>query len=367
MSTELNYNYELGRLYFKQGDFLNAEPKLEKACRGFFETKDFDRYSESLNYLLRIFAERDDFTRIQEEKERLQDLVVRENISLKPMTLYTLGLCSAYRDGQEGTAIEYFNKALQLALQSDNKIEMCYAIYGLAVTYYNVEQYENALKELQHLEVFFGVVSIPDIEISSRLLHANIYRNRGNFERALELYWKCYELLKIHRNMFLYMYALYGVGSTHQRAGEKQMARMYLELALRSVDEKQYPRLTNRILKHLSGLGDKDSFGDYDLVLETKTNSVVERARGRVDFKNQFILLDLLNLFVKNPGKVFAKDALVRRVWNQEYDPSIHDNKIYVTIKRLRKMIEPDFDKPKYIFRAKNGYYLNKNIRIHLQ
>ena len=44
-----------------------------------------------------------------------------------------------------------------------------------------------------------------------------------------------------------------------------------------------------------------------------------------------------------------------------------HDNKIYVTIKRLRKLIEPDYDKPRYIFRAKNGYYLNKNTKILME
>jgi hypothetical protein len=27
-------------------------------------------------------------------------------------------------------------------------------------------------------------------------------------------------------------------------------------------------------------------------------------------------------------------------------------------------LIEPEIDKPRYIFRAKNGYYLNKNTRV---
>ena len=88
---------------------------------------------------------------------------------------------------------------------------------------------------------------------------------------------------------------------------------------------------------------------------------------GRIDFKNQFILLDLLRLFVQNQGTVYSKEFLVEHVWKQPYDPVVHDNKIYVTIKRLRKLIEPDFDKPKYIFRAKNGYYMNKSARVLLE
>jgi DNA-binding response OmpR family regulator len=77
--------------------------------------------------------------------------------------------------------------------------------------------------------------------------------------------------------------------------------------------------------------------------------------------------LDLLRLFVQNQGHIYSKEYLVENVWKQPYDPAIHDNKIYVTIKRLRKLIEPDYEKPKYIFRAKNGYYMNKAARVHLE
>ena len=77
--------------------------------------------------------------------------------------------------------------------------------------------------------------------------------------------------------------------------------------------------------------------------------------------------MDLLKLFLRNPGQVFSKEALVREVWKQEYDPATHDNKVYVTIKRLRRLIEPDYDRPKYIFRSKNGYYLNKSTKVLVQ
>jgi len=105
----------------------------------------------------------------------------------------------------------------------------------------------------------------------------------------------------------------------------------------------------------------------YDLVFDYSGHAVTERKLGKIDFRNQFILLDLLKVFVQNQGKVYSKEFLVEQVWKQSYDPAVHDNKIYVTIKRLRKMIEPDFDKPKYIFRGKNGYYMNKSAKVFLQ
>ena len=106
---------------------------------------------------------------------------------------------------------------------------------------------------------------------------------------------------------------------------------------------------------------------NYDLIFDLENHSITEKKLGKVDFKNQFILLDLLKLFVQNQGQVYSKEFLVEQVWKQSYDPSVHDNKIYVTIKRLRKLIEPDYEKPKYIFRAKNGYYMNKVARIYIE
>jgi DNA-binding response OmpR family regulator len=155
---------------------------------------------------------------------------------------------------------------------------------------------------------------------------------------------------------------LLNLGRAYKGAGDKEMARIYLSLASRSVDPENMKNLAKNIQIEMEDMGDSGS--DYDLLFDTEKHSVVEKKIGKVDFKNQFILLDLLKLFAQNQGKVYSKEYLVEHVWKQNYDPSVHDNKIYVTIKRLRKMIEPDYDKPKYIFRAKNGYFMNKSARV---
>ena len=137
-------------------------------------------------------------------------------------------------------------------------------------------------------------------------------------------------------------------------------------LAKSSADPENLRYSARIIEKRLAEIGDA-ALMDYDLVFDAVNKQITEKKRGTVDFKNQFILLDLLRLFIKSPGEVHSKEVIVEKIWKQSYDPRVHDNKLYVTIKRLRKMIEPDFDKPKYIFRAKNGYYLNKNARVLLQ
>ena len=358
------YHYEMGRLLYDQAEYSKGLAHLEKACELFIENKQYIRYVDTLNYVLRIWVEQEELSKIQQAKEKLQDLVMKEGLELSSRTHYILGLCSYYREGQEQVALEYFQKALHIALEQDNKVDMSYAIYGIANGLYSAGKLEESLKELYNLEVFFEALSLPDLQVSSRMLNGLIHRNRGNYEKALECFWQSYDMLKSYNSQLLFFNALYGLGSTYLRAGDSNLARLYLQLAVRSINDKELPRMARLLRSTLSELGEHHQDGEYDLVFDPDSNSVVEKHLGRVDFKNQFILLELLHLFLKNPGRAFPKEVLVKKVWNQEYDPRVHDNKIYVTIKRLRQLIEPDFNKPKYIFRGKNGYYLNKAAKV---
>ena len=69
-------------------------------------------------------------------------------------------------------------------------------------------------------------------------------------------------------------------------------------------------------------------------------------------------------LFIKNPGCRFAKEDLALKIWAQEYNPEQHANLVYVSIKRLRTLIEPDFDSPRYILRDRKGYYFNPQASV---
>ena len=356
---------ELGRLYYERCDFGIAIDKFRAASEGFFLEKNFEQYLKCQNFLLRMYAEREEAENIRATKERLQDLVLKEGFDLNAKTYYTLGVCALYKEQRE-LALEYFQKSLSIALATDNKEDICYAINVLAITYYGMDRLQEALKEIYNLQIFFQVLDLPDIRLSSQILNGHILRKMKKYDQALELFWECYDLLRTEKNMFMYVSLLRSLGVTYKEAGEFDMARLYLKLAKKSIDPVNLRYLSRNIDKQLADLGETGR-EDFDLIFDTISNSVTEKKKGRIDFKNQFILLDMLRLFMKQPGVVYSKEHLVKQVWKQDYDPVVHDNKIYVTIKRLRKLIEPDYDKPKYIFRAKNGYYLNKSAKILVQ
>ena len=356
---------ELATLYYERCDFGIAVEKFKDAAEGFFIENRYDLYLKCQNHLLRIFAEREEHENIRVTKERIQDLVLKEGFELTAKTYYTLGICASYK-GQFDVALDYFQKSLAISLAADHKPDICYAINGLARTYYALDRLSEALKEIYNLQVFFQVIPLRDLKISSQMLNGQIFRKMKKYDQALEIFWECYDLVRVEKNMFIYLSLLYGMAITYKEAGETDMARMYLKLAKKSADPDNLKYLSRHIEIQLSEMGIATG-EDYDLIFDAVSNSVMEKKKGRVDFKNQFILLDMLRLFMKQPGAVHSKENLVKQVWKQDYDPAVHDNKIYVTIKRLRKLIEPDYEKPKYIFRAKNGYYLNKNTKILME
>lgn len=67
---------------------------------------------------------------------------------------------------------------------------------------------------------------------------------------------------------------------------------------------------------------------------------------------------DLLELMVKNPGKVYSRDNLLKTVWGADYP--VDARTVDVHVRRLREKIESNPSEPKYIHtRWGVGYYYN--------
>jgi tetratricopeptide (TPR) repeat protein len=357
--------FEIAKLHFARCDFDSAELLLKKSLPVMLSDKNYRLYLDSQNILLRISAEREDFETVSRIKEELQDLILEENLDLNSRTYYVLGISSKYRQ-QDEAALDYFQRALAIALAADHKEDLCFAIAGIAIVYASMNRLSDALREIYNLEVFFGVLDLPDVKLSTQILNGFILTKLERYDQALEVLRGCFETLKVLKNHYMYLHLLYVMGFAHQSMGEIDVAKFYFGLAQASIDQKNLRTLAFDVNARLLELGgSKES--SYDLVFDVREKIVLENRRGKIDFRNQFILLDLLHMFLKTPGSVYSKEQIAQKLWTQEYNPDLHDNKIYVTIKRLRKMIEPDFDKPKYIFRGKNGYYLNKAARILIQ
>jgi DNA-binding winged helix-turn-helix (wHTH) protein len=357
--------FEVGKLHWELGDFIAAIEKLREACVHYQEAGDHRSYIKAQSLILRMYTEMEDAKMVQTTQDGLESYIRRQDIQLSSTAYCTLALCASHKQNFR-LALDYLEKALALALAEDAKEDICYAVHGLAATYCSLGRFEDALREIYNLRVFFQVLKLPEVEISSQIMNGYVFVHLKRFDEAIEVFWKAMDQLKAQKNLYMYVSLLYAMGFTHAESGDSDLARTYLVLAKQMVDPTNFAFLNRRIMEQLKRVSQSDE-PHFDLVFNATNNSVMERKKGRIDFKNQFILLDMLKLFLRNPGEVYSKEDLVKAVWRQDYDPGVHDNKIYVTIKRLRQLIEPDFDKPKYIYRAKNGYYLNRNAKVPVQ
>ena len=356
-------NLNMAKLLFERGDIIRCVELLELHHQSYLE-KGTEYYLECSNFLLRAYAELQDHGKIRDLKNALNAWALEKG-ELTPKTYYTLALCES-QNGQYEAALELCKKSLALALDQNRKNDICYAITGTAISYYQLGRLQEALKEIYNLQIFFDAMELPKLQLTALIVNAHIYRKLEKFPQALEALWNCYEMIKDEKDLYTHFTLLYGLGLTYKESGDLEKARTYLELGVRSIDGKNMKRLHFLLTELLKDV-QKSSKSPYDLIYDVQTHAIIEKTKGKIDFKNQFILLEMLKLFLAHPGRIFSKEELIETIWKQSYNPSVHDNKIYVTIKRLRKVIEPDYNKPKYIFLAKNGYYLSKDLRIDVR
>ena len=367
MQPNMNANrlYEISKLYCDRGDYDLALPNLIEAANLFLTDKNYDQYLKCTQNILRIYAEREDFDQLSALKEKLHDTVIRENIQLNSRVYYVFGIAAVYK-GQTDTALEYFKIALEHALKTDVKEDICYAILGISICYRRQLKFEEALKEIYNLNIFLQFIDNSELKASVLSSNGSILEDLKKYDQALDVFWQAYELTKVTKQLSVSLGILAHIGICLFETSQKDTAKVYFDLVMKGVDANNGKNLISYISKYVQSYK-KSNNENFDLAFDFDNHQIKERQIGIVDFKNQFILLDLLKLFISKQGEVFSKEYLVEHIWKQNYDPETHDNKIYVTIKRLRKMIEPDYDRPKYIFRSKNGYFLNKSIKVNNQ
>jgi DNA-binding response OmpR family regulator len=63
----------------------------------------------------------------------------------------------------------------------------------------------------------------------------------------------------------------------------------------------------------------------------------------------------LFYVFAFEPGNVVSKAAIVRAVWNERYEPRIHNPQIHSHVSRIRKILGSDG--PDILLSAEGGYH----------
>lgn len=352
--TQVEWLIQLGQL--SQASLL-LEPAL-------LQQPDWDHpiWIRGLTYLLRIFLETENHQGIQRWLTQLENVLAQKS-DAPARLLYARGLIDFYQRNFH-SSLQWAEKSLAHALEKQNFEDLAYALYLVAANLRALGKPQEALRELYNIQVIWNHVPNPEFKVSVLMLNAIILMDVDQVLPALDVLWQAYEELKNFKSALIPAQLMGLMAHCHKHLGNTALAANLLRLAMQMTDEINTPVLHRSLKKQWQALQSLEEKPTYDLIFDEKNSIVTERTKGRIEFKNQWLMLDLLKLFLQNPGKVFSKEDLVTLVWKEKYHPEVHDNKVYVTIKRLRQLIEAHPDKPQYIFRGRGGYFLNPDVRI---
>jgi two-component system copper resistance phosphate regulon response regulator CusR len=94
-----------------------------------------------------------------------------------------------------------------------------------------------------------------------------------------------------------------------------------------------------------------------DLTLDTADHTVIRRGRRISLTAKEYSLLEF---FMLREGKIVNREEIAEHVWDENFDP--FSNVIDVYVRRLRKKIEDDFDRPLIHTRRGEGYIFSADM-----
>jgi hypothetical protein len=134
-----------------------------------------------------------------------------------------------------------------------------------------------------------------------------------------------------------------------------------VERVLAQVDAGRAPRLHRNACEAKRMI---DAGSDQpNLILPTAEplrSGAVDARQAALDRITRKPMLHSLFVYLSARGRGGAgKEELVQKVWEESYNPLIHDDRIYKAIGRLRKLLGDDQQAPRYLTQMGRNYVLN--------
>ena len=176
--------FQSGLFAYFAGDYSRALGEFEIACETASQRSDHERFVEICSYILRILAEREEFKKIERIEARV--LAIAGSVTLQSRVHsrihYVLGICNCYQDSKHDQAMDRFRQAIDLAVSAGEKSALASPLYGAATVLYARGRFDEALKQLNRLEILLSCLHLPDLISASYLLRSMILRNRAIIE-----------------------------------------------------------------------------------------------------------------------------------------------------------------------------------------
>jgi DNA-binding winged helix-turn-helix (wHTH) protein len=327
----------------------------------------------ALGGLLRLSSEALDEKSIKKWDLELDRLVRDIPGQVPPSVWYCKGVVARYHN-EFILAQRFFHRYLRSLRTEPTDPNQAAAIARAWIMLATVSMQRGHLRRAQYLakEILkrYGRKNHRGIEGITYLLLGSLALREKDFQNALKHYQKAHVKFLGEHNWFYHLYALFGYARVARMQNNTSQATWYLNLIEQAALAPEFGILRQEIEKERRKL-EQDS---VDLLVDSRKGIVATKETGELSLRKQFVLLHILEALSeahedpkKGSKKGLSKAEIIKRVWKQNYVPETHDNKLYYNINRLRKLIEPDLRKPRYLLNWEQGYRLAPGLRVQLQ
>ena len=360
--------YKSAKTFYDKADLTKAYSMFESSLALTNFPEDGFVALKIYGFLIKISSERQHehlVSKWLDEANKYLDLFGKDMGSLNAEFLFNQGILRGYLEDHEG-ASKILKLAYQKASQENDTQVLSKILLARAYNAFNLEDFKSAQKYLLQLEEVLHIINKTYLKGAMYLFWGRLLAHLNKFDEALIKLDLSGVQLQDKKCWNLLGYLMLTRGQIYKKMGSYEKALMIFNLAKNTTDPTCFKKLTNLLNQEIEEVNDNS----IDLYLDRVNRKIIEKNLGIIDFKHRFILLEILFLLAKNSGQYYDKHALAQEIWQDEYNPLIHDKLIYTSVSRLRKLIEPkkgSQEKRKYIIRGKDGYTFNPNVKIRFQ
>jgi tetratricopeptide (TPR) repeat protein len=340
------------RLHCKLFDLNSAKAVADQIMQNLLDQKaEMPHWLAFASPALRLYAELGEGETIAQLRSRFLNTDTQDKAAQASLWAIRGRIAIDTRD------LEVASRAFALSLEySRNDLDRLKANFGLCMLSMINGDFESAQ---DRMNPFLPDVEENELRIVLLGALAQCARGLNNQTEAFSLLGKAKTLAKFDRNIYLWILITTMEIESFLLLGDTAKAKDGLDRIddlmptdFTAVTHQRIHTLENQVHQALSAAGFELVSSEGREILKTPDKKIV-------DLTTQPILIQLMELLSGTPRVPISKEAICQSLWGSNYHPLEIDNKIYVSIRRLRLAIGDIAHKPKFILKRSDGYMLN--------
>ncbi len=380
---------QMAQIRSEKCDLKEARENYQLAYEIAKEHSDLRVVMEALAGLLRLAGEALDSEAVSRYEQELDAMIAAYPKQVPPMVWYCKGViarhgndCSlaqrhlhrylralrreALQETVQDASVESASTELQNELMTHEE-SVARGWVMLAILLWQRNRLNRSLHLVQVLLSRFESRNLRGVNGMLYHLTGSIYEKQRKFDEALSWYQKAHAAFLASHSWYYHLYVLYAYARLARHQRNFSQAYWYLDLIEKAVTRPEFGLLRKEIAIERNRL-ESDA---VDLLIDSRQCVIQTREAGEIALGKQYVLLYILEALSNahhgseaDRERGLSKAEIIEKVWKEKYRPEAHDNKLYYNINRLRKLIEPDVHKPKYLVNWREGYRLAPGLKV---